>query len=59
MLEALLLAVLLLAGEAAGLLLPAGLLAAFPEGFPDEGLLALGLATAGFSSVATGWDGLS
>ena len=59
MLEALLLAGLLLAGEATGLLLPADLLADFPEDFPDEGLLALGVVAAGFSSVATGWEGLS
>ena len=60
-LEALLLAGLPLADgvEAAGLLLLVGLLAGFPEGFPDEGLLALGAVAAGFSSVATGWEGFS
>ena len=57
-LEALLLAGLLLAGEATGLLLPADLLAGFPEDFPDEGLLALGVVAAGFPSVATGRVGL-
>ena len=59
MLEALLLAGLLLAGEATGLLLPADLLAGLPEGLPDDGLLSLGVVTVGFSSVATGWEGLS
>ena len=57
-LEALLLAGLLLAGEDTGLLLPADLLAGFPEDFPDEGLLALGVVAAGFPSVATGCVGL-
>ena len=64
-LEALLLTGLLLVEEVegAGLLLPTGfpvgLLTGFPADLPVVGLSPPGAAAAGFSSAATGWEGLS
>ena len=46
-----------------GLLIPEGLafglLTGLPVGFSLEGVLLIGSVAAGFSSVATGWEGLS